>query len=121
MCVSLPCRRVSEEAKPADAKLARQIDVLYLIYLEKQVDPELLKLITAKADSIEKTFNGYRANIKGRMITDSEVRRVLKESRDPAERRAVWEGSKGVGPQVESDLKALVTLRNQAAKKPTTT
>jgi peptidyl-dipeptidase A len=106
-----------KEAKPANAKLARQIDVLYLIYLEKQVDPELLKQITAKANSIEKTFNGYRANIKGRMITDSEVRRVLKESRDPAERRAVWEGSKGVGPQVEPDLKALVTLRNQAAKK----
>ena len=63
--------------------MGRQIDVLYLIYLEKQVDPELLKQITAKANSIEKTFNGYRANIEGRMITDSEVRRVLKESRDP--------------------------------------
>jgi peptidyl-dipeptidase A len=106
-----------KDAKPADAKLARQIDVLYLIYLEKQVDPELLKQITAKANSIEKTFNGYRTNIAGRMITDSEVRRVLKESRDPAERKAVWEGSKGVGPLVEPDLKALVALRNQAAKK----
>ena len=45
-------------------QLARQIDVLYLIYLEKQVDPELLKQITAKANSIEKTFNGYRANVE---------------------------------------------------------
>jgi peptidyl-dipeptidase A len=106
-----------KQAKPADSTLARQIDVLYLIYLEKQVDPDLLKQITAKANSIEKTFNGYRANIKGRMITDSEVRRVLKESRDPTERKAVWEGSKGVGPLVEPDLKALVTLRNQAARK----
>jgi peptidyl-dipeptidase A len=106
-----------KEAKPADSKLARQIDVLYLTYLEKQVDPELLKQITAKANSIEKTFNGYRANIKGHMITDSEVRRVLKESRDPAERRSVWEGSKGVGPLVEPELKELVTLRNQAASK----
>ena len=103
-------------AKPAEPTLARQIDVLYLIYLEKQVDPELLKQITAKANGIEKTFNGYRANVNGRMITDSEVRRVLKESRDPAERKAVWEGSKGVGPLVEPDLKALVKLRNQAAR-----
>ena len=79
--------------------------------------PNCLKQITAKANSIEKTFNGYRANIKGRMITDSEVRRVLKESRDPAERKAVWEGSKGVGPLVEPDLKALVGLRNQSARK----
>ena len=50
-------------------------------------------------------------------ITDSEVRRVLKESRDSAERKAVWEGSKGVGPLVEADLKALVKLRNEAARK----
>jgi peptidyl-dipeptidase A len=106
-----------KQVKPTDPKLGRQIDVLYLVYLEKQVDPELLKQITAKANSIEKTFNGYRANIKGRMITDSEVRRVLKESRDPAERKAVWEGSKGVGPLVEPDLKALVGLRNQSARK----
>ncbi len=50
-------------------------------------------------------------------MTDSEVRKVLKESRSSAERKAVWEGSKGVGPLVEADLKALVKLRNEAAKK----
>ena len=69
-------------ARLADPALARQIAVLYLLYLEKQVDPELLRQITAKANAIEKTFNGYRANVNGRMMTDSEVRRVLKESRD---------------------------------------
>ena len=106
-----------KEAKLADAHLARQIDVLYLIYLEKQVDPELMKKMTAKANLIEKTFNAYRANVNGRTITDSEVRRVLKESRDSAQRKAVWEGSKGVGPLVEPHLKALVNLRNDAARK----
>jgi peptidyl-dipeptidase A len=104
-------------ANPADPQVARQIEVLYLQYLEKQVDPELLKQITAKANLIEKTFNAYRARVNGREITDSEVRKILKESRDPAVRRAVWEGSKGVGPVVELDLKALVKLRNTAAQK----
>jgi peptidyl-dipeptidase A len=97
--------------------VARQIDLLYLQYLEKQVDPELLKQITAKANMVEKAFNGYRASAGGRMLTDSDVRRVLKESKSSAERKAVWEGSKGVGPLVENDLKAVVKLRNQAAKK----
>ena len=106
-----------KSAKLALPTLARQIDVLYLAYLEKQVDPELLKRITAKANVIEKTFNGYRANVSGRQYTDSEVRRVLKESRDPVLRKAVWEGSKGVGPLVEADLKTLVNLRNEAAHK----
>jgi len=100
-----------------DPLLARQVTVLYLLYLEKQVDPELLRRITAKANSIEKAFNAYRASLNGRSITDSEVRRVLKDSRGSAERQAVWEGSKGVGPLVEADLKALVKLRNEAARK----
>ena len=100
-----------------DSIAARQIAVLYLAYLEKQVDPDLLRRITAKANAIEKAFNAYRANVNGRLMTDSEVRRVLKESRSSAERKVVWEGSKGVGPLVEADLEALVTLRNEAARK----
>src|SRR5262249_53759924 len=99
-----------------DPIVARQIAVLYLLYLEKQVDPEHLRQITAKANAIEKTFNTYRANVNGRLMTDSEVRRVLKESRNSAERQAVWEGSKGVGPLVAPELKSLVKLRNQVAR-----
>ena len=39
--------------------------------------------------------------------------RFFKESRDSAERKAVWEGSKGVGPLVEADLKALVSCETR--------
>jgi peptidyl-dipeptidase A len=106
-----------KERTVRDPIVARQVAVLHLIYLEKQVDPELLRAITAKANAIEKAFNAYRANVDGRLMTDSEVRKVLKESRSSAERKAVWEGSKRVGPLVEADLKALVKLRNEAAKK----
>ena len=50
-------------------------------------------------------------------LTDSEVRKVLKESEGPGRApQAVWEASKGVGPVVEADLKALVQLRNEAAR-----
>jgi peptidyl-dipeptidase A len=96
--------------------LARQLDVLYLMYLEKQVDPALLRKITAKANAIEKAFNVYRARVDGQEMTDSAVRKVLKESEDSARRKAVWEASKGVGPVVEADLKELVKLRNQGAR-----
>ncbi|MGP0065345.1 MAG: M2 family metallopeptidase [Isosphaeraceae bacterium] len=106
-----------KEGPIVDPIVSRQIAVLYLIYLEKQVDPELLRAITAKANAIEKAFNAYRADVGGKKLTDSEVRKVLKESRNSADRKAVWEGSKAVGPLVEADLKALVKLRNQAAKK----
>src|SRR5262249_6884131 len=94
-----------------------EIDVLYRTYLEKQVDPELLKRITAKANEIEKQFNVYRAKSAGAEIADSEVRRILKESKDSAQRKAVWESSKGVGAVVVNDLTELVYLRNEAAQK----
>jgi peptidyl-dipeptidase A len=105
-----------KQAGIKDPILAREIAVLYLQYLEKQVDPALLKKITAKANAVEKAFNAYRAKVDGKEMTDSEVRKVLKSSKEPAERRKVWEASKGVGALVEADLKALVRLRNEAAR-----
>ncbi|HEX2476285.1 MAG TPA: M2 family metallopeptidase [Lacipirellulaceae bacterium] len=105
------------EAKPSDQLLARQIEVLYLGYLEKQVPPELLRQITAKANAVEKAFNVYRAKVGDRQMTDSAVRKVLSESKDSSERKAVWEASKAVGPIVEADLKELVALRNEVARR----
>ncbi len=99
-----------------DPILARAVAVLYLQYLEKQVDPALLRKITAKANAVEKTFNAYRARVEGRELADSEVRTILKTSKDSAQRKKVWEASKGVGRLVEADLKALILLRNEAAR-----
>jgi peptidyl-dipeptidase A len=100
-----------------DPVVARAIDVIYLAYLEKQVDPALLKKMTAKANAVEKAFNVFRARVDGRELSDSQVRHVLKTSHDSEQRRAVWEASKKVGEVVEADLKELVKLRNQAAVK----
>jgi peptidyl-dipeptidase A len=105
-----------KDGHPGDPILAREIEVLYLSYLEKQVDPALLQKLTARANAVEKAFNVYRARVDGKEMTDSEVRKVLKESTDSARRQAVWEASKGVGPIVEEDLKELVKLRNEAAR-----
>jgi peptidyl-dipeptidase A len=110
-------KELRDAGKIVNPLLARQIDVLYLQYLEKQVDPELLKKITAKANSVEQKFNVFRAKVGDKEMTDSQVRKVLKESADSAERKAVWEASKKVGADVEADLKELVKLRNEMAVK----
>src|SRR5262249_11983450 len=80
-----------------DAVLRRAIEVLYLTYLEKQVDPELLKKMVELSNAVEKKFNIFRANVDAHEMTDSEVRKVLKESIDSDQRKAVWEASKKVG------------------------
>ena len=87
-----------KESPVSDPLLARQIDVLYLLYLEKQVDPELLKKITAKANAIEKAFNVYRAKVDGKEMTDSEVRKVLKESQDSRRAQGRLGGEQGRRP-----------------------
>ncbi|HVS34182.1 MAG TPA: M2 family metallopeptidase, partial [Gemmataceae bacterium] len=98
-----------------DPVVVRAVDVLYLLYLEKQVDRDLLKQMVEKSNAVEKAFNIYRAEVDSKKMTDGEVRDVLKHSTNSAQRQAVWEASKGVGAKVEADLKELVKLRNKAA------
>jgi peptidyl-dipeptidase A len=109
-------KQLRDKGEIEDKVVARAIDVLYLMYLEKQVDPALLKKIAAKANAVEQKFNVFRAKVDGKEMTDSEVRDVLKKAGDSARRRAVWEASKKAGADVEGDLKELVALRNEMAK-----
>lgn len=104
------------DGKVNDKLLARQIRLLYLQALPKQVDAELLKQIVTRANAIEMRFNVYRAKVAGKELTDSEVRRVLHDSLDSSQRQAAWEASKGVGHEVAQDLRTLVELRNKSAR-----
>jgi len=110
-----PLKAAADKGEIKDPLAARQIELLYLQYLEKQVPAELLKKITAKSNAVEQTFNVYRAKVDGQEVPDSKVRSTLKESADSALRQKVWEASKGVGAAVEADLAELVKLRNEAA------
>ncbi len=100
-----------------DPVVKRAIDIIYLLYLEKQVDPELLKKMTALSNSVEKKFSTFRAKVGTQEMPDAEVRKVLKTSKLSDRRQEVWEAAKRVGQVVEPELKQLVALRNQAAKK----
>jgi peptidyl-dipeptidase A len=110
-------KEIKEKGGIDDPILARAMHVLYLQYLEKQVPPDLLKAMVARSNTVEKAFNVFRAKVDGKEMPDSEVRKVLRESKDSARRRAVWEASKAVGGVLEPDLRELVKLRNEAATK----
>jgi len=99
-----------------DAELRRCIEILYLQYLEKQANPEILKQMVVLSNRLEKNFNGFRAKISNQEMTENEVREILKNSTDSIRRKAVWEASKAVGTVLENDLRQLVKLRNQLAK-----
>ncbi len=98
-----------------DPLVARQVAVLYLQYLGQQIDPELIKEMLAHSNAVEKAYSVFRAKVDGKELTENEVRNVLRTSKDSAQRKAVWESSKAVGPILEPDLKRLARLRNRAA------
>ena len=110
-------KSVRDRGGIADALLQRSIDVLYLSYLGKQIEPKLLEEMVAKSNAVERTFNVYRAQVGDKQLSENDVRKILRESRDSAQREAAWKGSKGVGREIEPVLKELVRLRNQAARK----
>jgi len=108
--------RTLREAQFGDRLLARQVELLYLQAAPKQVEPELLKEMTARSNAVERIFNVHRAEVDGKRLSDNEVRQVLRTSRDSRRRQAVWEAGKAVGRQVEPELRRLVELRNKAAR-----
>ncbi len=110
-------KAIKEAGKIDDPVTARAIDVIYLAYLEKQLDADLLKKMTALSTTVEKKFSTFRAKVDGKEMPDAEVRNVLKTSTLSERRREVYEASKEVGKVVEADLKELVKLRNEAATK----
>ncbi len=110
-------KALKESGQIDDSILKRAIDVVYLAYLEKQLDSDLLKKMTALSNAVEKKFSTFRAKVDGKEMTDADVRKILKTSKISERRQDVYEASKEVGKVVEPELKELVKLRNQAAKK----
>ena len=97
--------------------LRRQLDGLYNGYLENQIEPELLKRIVDLSTEIEKNFSTFRGTIRGKKVTDNEIKEILKTEMDSVKRKEAWLASKQVGPVVAADLIRLVKLRNEAARK----
>jgi peptidyl-dipeptidase A len=100
----------------ADEVLARSIEVLRLAHAAEQLPAQLreeMVRLSAECDSAYATFRGEAG---GRRWSDNDVEKVLAGSDDSAERQAAWEAAKQVGEQVESSVKSLVQLRNEAAR-----
>jgi peptidyl-dipeptidase A len=54
--------------------------------------------------------------VDGVELNDNEIKRILRQSDDPAERREAWEAAKTVGATVADDVRELARLRNEAAR-----
>lgn len=99
-----------------DPMVKRQIDLIYLDFLENQIDPKLNEEMVRRGAELEKKFNTYRAKLGGVNVSDNNIRELMRKSTDLAEREKVWEASKQIGAVVANDLITLVKRRNEAAR-----
>ncbi len=60
-------------------------------------------------------LNSFQFKLKGKPITANEIDDLLNTSTDLAERKAVWEASKEIGPTLKNNLMLLRGLRNGVA------
>ncbi len=60
-------------------------------------------------------LNSFQFKLNGKPITANEIDNMLSSSSDLAERKAVWEASKEIGPALKENLMVLRDLRNGVA------
>ncbi|HIT49347.1 MAG TPA: M2 family metallopeptidase [Candidatus Coprenecus stercoripullorum] len=108
-------KEIRDNGKVNDPLLARQLDVLYYAYLAKQADTALLSDIIRLETSLEQKYASFRAEFRGKRITDNQVESILRTSENNSELEDVWSAHKAIGPVVAPDIIELVKLRNSLA------
>jgi peptidyl-dipeptidase A len=109
-------KSLKETGQIEDPKLARQLDKLYLAYLQNQIEPELLKEIVELDTKIQQQYSAFRGTIDGRKVTMSDIYTIMTTEKDCRRRELAWRASKQVGDAIVNDLIELVKLRNKAAR-----
>ncbi len=78
--------------------------------------PELVQQrIAAETDQTEKLY-GFDFRLNGKPLTPNDIDAALRDGRRLAERQAVWEASKTVGPALKPGLLRLRELRNEVVR-----
>jgi peptidyl-dipeptidase A len=96
--------------------MARQLDVLYRSFLMAKADTAKLNEMVRMQTAIEQKYGNFRAEVKGKKLSDNDVEEILKTSKNSEEQKEAWIAQKKIGPVVADDIRALVLLRNEIAK-----
>ena len=109
-------KEIKESGAVKDPILARQLELLYNMYLGGQIDTTLIAEQVRMETLISRKFTTFRADIDGKQLSDNEIEDILRNSTNSAELQAAWEGHKMIGPLVADDVINLVRHRNTIAK-----
>lgn len=99
-----------------DSLLNRQLDILYRSYIMAKADTAKLNAKVRMETMIEQKYGNFRAEVKGKKLSDNDVEEVLKKSKNVTEQKEVWIAQKKIGQVVAADIIKLVKIRNGIAK-----
>ncbi len=95
----------------------RQLErVLFLAGRNPQTAPEVVKARIAADTAQTETLYGFTFKLDGKEVTPNDIDSGLREEKDLARRRAIWEASKEVGKVLRPGLVELQRLRNESVR-----
>ena len=109
-------KELKESELVKEPLLARQLELIYNMYLQGQIDTSLISQQVKMETEINKKYGNFRATINGKQLSDNEVEGILRSSTNSTELQAAWEGHKMIGPVVADDVIKLVKHRNKIAQ-----
>lgn len=99
-----------------DLLLRRWTTLLMLEMAPHLLPPETIGELVAREKKLEAKVNGFRPVIDGNAVTMNDVHEILRHSKSIEERKAAWEASKTIGPEIADEIRELVKARNVAAR-----
>jgi peptidyl-dipeptidase A len=109
-------KELKESGLVKEPLLARQLELIYNMYLQGQIDTSLISQQVKMETEINKKYGNFRATVNGKQLSDNDVEGILHSSTNSAELQAAWEGHKLIGPVVADDIIKLVKHRNKIAQ-----
>jgi peptidyl-dipeptidase A len=109
-------KEIKESQLVKEPLLARQVELIYNMYLQGQIDTSLISQQVRMETEINKKYGNFRATVNGKQLSDNEVESILRSSTNSTELQAAWEGHKMIGPVVADDVIKLVKHRNKIAQ-----
>src|SRR5882672_4392749 len=110
-------RELLAHEKELNELTVRQLKQLLLNAAEgPMTNPDLVVKRVAAETKQASLLNGFQFKFNGQKTTANQIDDKLEKITDLAERKAVWEASKEIGPALKDNLVVLRDLRNGVAK-----
>ncbi len=99
-----------------DPLIKRQLNVLIRTFKSNMIPKELLEKIAQEESNLSLLYSNFRPQVKGKTLSENDIKEILKEENDVEIRKETWEASKQIGTVLAPSILKLVGLRNQAAQ-----